>query len=243
MIETAGLQKRFGPVRAVADVSFTARDGSITGLLGANGAGKTTTLRIIAGALRQESGTIRVDGCSPQDDLPVQRRLGALLDHTGLYARLTVREHLAYFGELYGLSRKQINERIQQLLTTLGMNGVAGRRAGELSQGQRMKVALGRAMIHSPQNLLLDEPTNGLDVPTVRALRTILTQMRDAGMCILFSSHVLEEVQALCDTVVILAHGVSVACGSPAEVCRQTGTSSLEMALLSTTGVTGVEHV
>ena len=242
MIEAVALGKRFGPVQAVANVSFTARNGSITGLLGANGAGKTTTLRIIAGVLRQESGSLRVDNCSPENEFPVQRRLGALLDHTGLYSRLTVREHLAYFGELYGLSQQQRDGRIHQLLAILGLDGVARRRAGELSQGQRMKVALGRAMIHSPQNLLLDEPTNGLDIPTVRALRTVLMQMRDAGLCIVFSSHVLEEVQALCDTVVVLAHGVSVARGSFEEVCRQTGTSSLEEALLSVAGESEVEH-
>jgi len=242
MIEAIEVQKRFGPVQAVANVSFAARDGSITGLLGVNGAGKTTTLRIIAGVLRQDAGSVRVGGRSPEDDFPVGKRLGALLDHTGLYARLTVREHFIYFGELYGLSREQIDKRIGELLNILRLDGVAHRRAGELSQGQRMKVALGRAMIHSPQNLLLDEPTNGLDVPTIRSLRTIVTQMRDAGLCILFSSHVLEEVQALCDTVVILAHGVSVACGSTAEVCRQTGTASLEAALLSVAGEAEVEH-
>jgi sodium transport system ATP-binding protein len=241
MIEIVELQKRFGAVRAVANVSFTARNGSITGLLGANGAGKTTTLRMIAGVLRHESGSVRVDGCS-EKDIPVQRHLGALLDHAGLYARLTVREHFVYFGELYVLSRKYINDRTNELLAVLGLSGAADRRVGELSQGQRMKVALGRAMIHSPQNLLLDEPTNGLDVPTVRSLRAVLIQMRDSGLCIVFSSHVLEEVQALCDTVVILAHGVSVACGSPGEVCRQTGTTSLEKALLSMASESEAEH-
>jgi sodium transport system ATP-binding protein len=235
MIEALELQKRFGRVRAVANISFTAQNGSITGLLGANGAGKTTTLRILSGALQQESGCVRIDGRSREEGFPVQAQIGALLDHTGLYSRLTVREHLVYFGELYGLSRIRIGERVQELLSLLGLDPVADRRARELSQGQRMKVSLGRAMIHSPRNLLLDEPTTGLDIPTVRVWRTLLRQMRDAGLCIMFSSHVLEEVQALCDKVVILAHGTSVACGSPEEVCRQIGADSLEAALLCVT--------
>ncbi|HUO32724.1 MAG TPA: ATP-binding cassette domain-containing protein, partial [Bryobacteraceae bacterium] len=188
MIQVQNLTKRFGIRAVVNDLSFTAADGSITGLLGANGAGKTTTLRMICGVLQPDGGTVAVD----------RRRLGALLDQTGIYSRLTVRENLAYFGELRGIPSAELAERVSQVIATLGLGAIADRRTAGFSQGERMKTALGRILLHGPRSLILDEPTNGLDVPTVRSLRDLLRRLRDDGVCIVFSSHVLDEVRALC---------------------------------------------
>ena len=227
MIQVQNLVKSFNNRPAVRSLSFTAPDGAITGLLGANGAGKTTALRMICGVLKPDSGLATTD--------PVGT--GALLDHIGIYPRLTVRENLAYFGMLRGMAPAALAERVSQVLATLGLEAIADRRTAGFSQGERMKTALGRAMLHAPKNLLLDEPTNGLDVPTVRSLRHLLRRLRDAGTCVLFSSHVLEEVSALCDQVVIVDHGRLVAQGSPADLCRQTDSASLEDAFVKLTSV------
>jgi sodium transport system ATP-binding protein len=232
MIEVSGLKKHFGATQAVNNVSFVASDGAITGLLGANGAGKTTTLRIISGLLKADAGTIRIGHAHPQAS---HSTLGTLLDHTGLYPRLTALENVAYFGELHGLSAAHSKTRAAEVLGSLGLQSVANQRVAGFSLGQRTKVALARAIIHSPRNLLLDEPTNGLDVPTVRTLRALLRDMRDAGCCIVFSSHVLEEVEALCDTAVIISDGVVVATGSPREIRQSTNAASLEDAFVKLT--------
>jgi sodium transport system ATP-binding protein len=225
MIQVQDLSKSFDNRPVVRSLSFQACDGAITGLLGANGAGKTTTLRMICGVLQPDSGSVTVD-CAAT---------GALLDHMGIYPRLTVRENLAYFGMLRGMPPALLAERMSHVLAALGLEAIADRRTARFSQGERMKTALGRAILHAPKNLLLDEPTNGLDVPTVRSLRDLLRRLRDAGACVLFSSHVLEEVRALCDQVVIVDHGCLVAEGSPADLCRQTGSASLEDAFVKLT--------
>ena len=236
MIEVRNLCKRFGTVRAVEDVSFLAPDGAITGLLGANGAGKTTTMRMISGALRADAGNIRIDDAQASDGpQALQRRVGALLDHQGLYGRLTARENLVYFGQLRGMTPEILDERVDQVLATTGLTPIAGRRAAGFSQGERIKTALGRILVHSPRNLLLDEPTNGLDVPTVRSLRAWLREMREAGMCVVLSSHVLEEIRVVCDRVVILSRGSVAAQGSPEELCGQTGSTNLEDAFVQLT--------
>jgi sodium transport system ATP-binding protein len=224
MIAIENLHKRYGESIAVDGLSFEARDGEITGLLGANGAGKTTTLRIVAGVLTPESGTVRITGGS----------LGALLDHTGLYGRLTARENIEYFGRLHGLP--SLHERVDEVIGRLGLSAIADRRVGGFSMGERMKVALGRALVHGPRNLLLDEPTNGLDIPTVRSLRDLLRWLRDRGHAIIFSSHVLDEVQSLCDRIVVIARGAVAADGSPDQLCRQTRCGSLEDAYLQLVG-------
>jgi sodium transport system ATP-binding protein len=224
MIETRNLQTSFGAVQAVRDLSFSAPDGKITGLLGSNGAGKSTTLRIICGVLEPDHGSVRIDGS-----------VGALLDHIGLYPRLTARENLEYFGQLHGIPPAQLQQRAEQVLLHLGMETIADRRTAGFSQGERMKTALARAILHSPRNLLLDEPANGLDVPSVRALRSLLRQMRDSGMCIVLSSHILEEVRILCDHVAIVSTGRVVAQGSPEDLCSQTGSASLEDAFIKLT--------
>src|ERR1035438_1979898 len=204
MIQVQDLSKSFDNRLVVRSLSFTAPDGAITGLLGANGAGKTTTLRMICGVLQPESGSVTLDDAGADadaaatgDPLVPQRRLGALLDHMGIYPRLTVRENLAYFGMLRGMPPAVLAERMSQVLVTLGLEAIADRRTAGFSQGERMKTALGRAILHAPKNLLLDEPTNGVDVPTVRSLRDLLRRWRDAGACVVFSSHVLEEVRVL----------------------------------------------
>lgn len=223
MIETHNLQKRFGATTVVDDLSFTAADGMITGLLGSNGAGKSTTLRMICGVLKPDRGAVSAS------------HTGALLDHTGIYTRLTVRENLAYFGSLHGIPRPRLDRRIDELIAILGLEAIAGRRAAGFSQGERMKTALARALVHSPGNLLLDEPTNGLDVPTVRSLHAFLKRMRDEGACIVFSSHQLEEVRTLCDNVVVISKGRLVAQGSPRQICAETGVPSFEDAFVKLT--------
>jgi sodium transport system ATP-binding protein len=234
MIKVQGFCKSFDNRFVVRDLSFQAPDGAITGLLGSNGAGKTTTLRMICGVLQPDSGSILVDGVA-RDPIARQRRMGALLDHMGVYSRLTVRENLLYFGELRRMPPESLKERVDQVLSVLELESIADRRTSGFSQGERMKTALGRAILHSPQNLLLDEPTNGLDIPTVRSLRDLLRRLRDAGTCIVFSSHVLDEVRALCDSVVIISRGSLIAQGSPSEVCSQTNTASLEEAFVKLT--------
>jgi sodium transport system ATP-binding protein len=236
MIKVQGLGKRYDGRVAVRDLSFDAPNGAITGLLGSNGAGKTTTLRMICGVLKQESGFIVVDDVpSDGDTLARQCRLGALLDHTGIYSRLTARENLLYYGRLRCMPPASLNERVDSVISILGLGSIADRRTAGFSQGERMKTALGRAILHSPQNLLLDEPTNGLDVPTIRSLRDLLRRLRDSGVCVIFSSHVLDEVRALCDKVVIISNGSLVATGSPVELCAQTDTISLEDAFVKLT--------
>jgi len=229
MIEVRNLRKQFGAVAVLRDVSFRASDGEITGLLGANGAGKSTTLRTICGVLKPGGGEARIDG-----------GVGGLLDHAGLYSRLTPREIFTFSGQLHGIPRPRLRERVEEVLDFLGMRPLADRRTGGFSQGERMKTALGRAVIHSPKNLLLDEPTNGLDVPSVRALRLLLRRMRDMGTCILFSSHVLDEVRALCDRVVVLSGGRVAGEGTPADLCRQAGVRTLEDAFVALTGTAEV---
>jgi len=238
VIRVERLQKRFGAVQAVDDVGFEARDGAITGLLGPNGAGKTTTLRMLYGVMRPDAGRIQIDDvdavASPQQ---AQSRLGVLPDGFGLYPRLTAREHIHYFGELHGISGDRLRERTEELLQLLDMRAIADRRTGGFSHGERTKVAIARALVHGPRNVLLDEPTHGLDVMSTRAVRTIVRRLRESGHCILFSSHVMQEVSALCDAIVVIAGGKVVARGTPDELRRQTGRSNLEDAFVALAGV------
>ena len=235
MIEVRHLRKSFGSIPAVRDISFTAPDGHITGLLGENGAGKTTTLTLICGLVQGDEGSVRVGS---EDGTPIEcrRRVGALLDHKGLYDRLTAGENIENLGRLHGLAPATLSTRVDAVLRQLGLERIADRRTAGFSQGERMKVALGRAVVHSPAHVLLDEPTNGLDIPTVRGLRDVLRRMRDQGTCIVLSSHVLDEVRALCDSVVIMSHGCVVAAGDAVAVCHQAQRATLEEAFLALTG-------
>jgi sodium transport system ATP-binding protein len=237
VIALEGVEKSFGEVRAVAGVSFRVPDGQITGLLGPNGAGKTTALRIVYGVLRADAGRALVDGVDlGASRLEAQRRLGVLPHAQGLYARLTAREHVLYFGELQGLSGDRLARRADELVRRLGMEDFADRRADGFSQGQRVKVALARALVHDPPNVVLDEPTNGLDVAATRQVRALLHELRDQGRCVLFSSHVMQEVSALCDRVVVIARGRVVAEGTPDDLRRQTGQEHLEDAFVAAIG-------
>jgi sodium transport system ATP-binding protein len=241
MLEVENLHKAFktktGTVRAVDGVSFRAADGQITGLLGPNGAGKTTALRMLYTLMSPDQGAIRVDGIDvAKDPTAARRRLGVLPDARGIYKRLTCRENIAYFGRLHGMAESEIVRRTETLVSALDMGEIADRRTEGFSQGQRTKTAIGRALVHDPKNVILDEPTNGLDVMTTRALREFLHRLRAEGRCVLFSSHVMQEVAALCDRIVIIAHGRVVANGSAEELRASTGESNLEDAFVKAIG-------
>jgi sodium transport system ATP-binding protein len=240
VIEAQHLVKHFGAVTAVRDVSFIAADGRITGLLGPNGAGKSTTLRMLYTVLRPDSGDALIDGHSVRaTPLAAARALGVLSHGAGVYPNLSARENILYFGALQGLTRRAARARAAQLVRLLEMEEFADRRARGFSQGERIKTALARALVHSPRNLLLDEPTNGLDVMAVRALRRLLSTLRDAGHCVLFSSHVMGEVSALCDEVVVIAHGTVLASGTPQTLGAQPG--GLEEAFVQLIAARGAE--
>jgi sodium transport system ATP-binding protein len=241
MIEVENLHKTFhgksGAVKAVDGVSFFARDGEITGLLGPNGAGKTTTLRMLYTLMRPDQGAVRVDGLDAAHEAEAVRRiLGVLPDARGVYKRLTARENIAYFGQLHGLSDAEVARRSAQLIEALGMQDIADRQAEGFSQGQRTKTAIARALVHDPRNVILDEPTNGLDVMTTRAMRGFLRRLRDEGRCVIFSSHIMQEVAALCDRIVVIAKGRVMANGSADELRVQTGEDNLEDAFVKAIG-------
>ncbi|XYJ09925.1 ABC transporter ATP-binding protein [Telluria sp. B2] len=237
MIEVQDVRKQFGEVQALGGVSFQARDGQITALLGPNGAGKTTLLRTLIGLLRRDHGSISIDGVDPeQDPLAVRRNIGFLTDQFGLYERLTTREYLAYFGELNGMGGPALRQRIDEVSELLAMDDILERRAKGFSQGQRIKVALARTLLHRPRHLLLDEPSRGLDVMSTRALRHALAALRQEGCCVIMATHVMQEVTHLCDDVIVIAKGHTVAQGSPEELCRRTGIASLEDAFVSLVG-------
>ncbi|MFO1454681.1 MAG: ATP-binding cassette domain-containing protein [Steroidobacteraceae bacterium] len=237
MIEARRLAKRFGAVQAVREVSFSAPDGRITGLLGPNGAGKSTSLRMVCTVMRPDAGEALIDGVDVAvDPLAARRRIGVLSHAAGLYPHLTGRENVLYFGELHGMARAERERRADELIEMLDMRDCASRRAKGFSQGQRLKTALARALVHRPRNVVLDEPTNGLDVMAVRSLRELLARLRAAGHCVLFSSHVMQEVAALCDEVVVIAHGAVVAAGTTAALIERSGESGLEDAFVRLIG-------
>jgi len=237
MIEVRDLHKAFGKVKAVDGVSFNAADGQITGLLGPNGAGKTTSLRMLYTLMKPDSGQVLVDGIDANlDPQAVRRRLGVLPDSRGLYKRLSSRENIRYFGRLHGMDDALIAQRIEALVKALEMGDIIDRRTEGFSQGQRVKTAIARALVHDPRNVILDEPTNGLDVMATRNMRRFLHQLRDEGRCVLFSSHIMQEVAALCDRIVIIARGQVVAEGTPDELREQTGESNLEDAFVKAIG-------
>ena len=237
MIEVQDLAKHFGKVKAVDGVSFSARDGEITGLLGPNGAGKTTTLRMLYTLMTPDRGRVLVDGVDAQQDAQtVRRNLGVLPDARGLYKRLTARENIEYFARLHGLDQGTMKSRIDTLVKALEMEDIAARKTEGFSQGQRVKTAIARALVHDPKNLILDEPTNGLDVMATRAMRKFLLQQRAEGRCVLFSSHIMQEVAALCDRIVVIAHGRVVADETPDVLRAQTGEANLEEAFVKLIG-------
>jgi sodium transport system ATP-binding protein len=237
MIEVQGLSKSFGKVQAVREVSFTAANGQITGLLGPNGAGKSTTLRMLYTLLKPDTGSALVNGFDVKTSpLDVQSHIGVLSDAQGLYPRLTARENIRYFGRLHDLNGDLLERQIDRLMTLLDMEAIADRRTGGFSTGERLKVAIARALVHNPANVLLDEPTNGLDVKSTRAMRRFICSLREEGKCILLTSHIMQEVVALCDWIVIISNGTVAAQGTPAELLERTGRSNLEDAFIDVIG-------
>jgi len=238
VIEVRDLHKAFGTVKAVDGVSFIARDGEITGLLGPNGAGKTTTLRMLYTLMPPDRGQVLVDGIDAAvDPLGVRRQLGVLPDARGLYKRLTARENIDYFARLHGLPEELLKSRRNALIEALEMGDIADRRTEGFSQGQRVKTAIARALVHDPRNVILDEPTNGLDIMSTRAVRELIRGLRHDGCCVVFSSHIMQEVSALCDRIVVIAQGRVVADGTPDELRRQTGRDDLEDTFVALAGL------
>jgi sodium transport system ATP-binding protein len=240
LLEVENVHAYYGNIHALKGVNLTVEKGEIVTLIGSNGAGKTTTLRMLYALMRPDAGSVDVDGIDavahPQK---AQSLLGVLPDVSGLYPRLTAREHIEYYGQLHGLSGAALAQRIDTLVRTLDMGGIADRPTQGFSHGERTKVALARALVHDPRNVLLDEPTNGLDVMSTRAVRNIIRRLRADGRCVLFSSHVMQEVSALCDSIIVIARGTVVASGTPAELRAQAGHDNLEDAFVA---LAGFEH-
>jgi sodium transport system ATP-binding protein len=233
MISVDGLHKSFGEVKAVRGVSFEAKDGHITGLLGPNGAGKSTTLRVLYTVLRPDQGTATIDGVDVvSHGLEARGRIGTLPHGAGLYPHLTARENIVYYARLYGMDCDLIDEKVQEIIDELDIGDFADRRSKGFSQGQRTKVALARSLVHGPQNIILDEPSNGLDVMAIRSLRELIKTLKAAGKCVLFSSHVMQEVAALCDEIVIIAEGQVVLKDSAEGIRNRTGCDDLEEAFV-----------
>jgi len=238
VIQAEGLVKSFGAVQAVQDVSFKADDGRVTALLGPNGAGKSTCLRILSTILTADAGKAYVGGHEVGTDRnAVLKSMGVLPHATGLYTRLTARENIAYFGELHGIGKAALTNRIDDLVQELEMSAFIDRKVEGFSQGQRIKVALARAIVHNPQNLMLDEPTNGLDVMATRALREIILSLKRQGRCVLFSSHIMQEVANLCDDVIVIGGGQVRFQGTLDELVRSSGEEDLEDAFIRMAGI------
>ena len=241
MIVVDKLHKSFGEVKAVRGVSFGAEDGKITGLLGPNGAGKSTTLRILYTVLRPDSGSASIDGVDVRTDpLGARSRIGTLPHGSGLYPHLTARENIAYYARLSGMANEQIDPAVQEVVEQLDISAFVDRKTKGFSQGQRTKVSLARALVHRPQNVILDEPSNGLDVMATRALRELIRDLRSTGKCVLFSSHVMQEVAALCDEIVIISSGKVAVQDSPDGIRHATGCDDLEEAFVKAIDL--VEH-
>ena len=241
MIEVKNIAKSFeakvdgkrARVVAVEDVSFVANDGRITAMLGPNGAGKTTTLRIIGTLVKADRGQARVGDIDVQTDTrAVRAQLGVLSDARGLYIRLTARENIEYYAQLRSVPSRLGSERLAKMAELLDMGSLLERRVEGFSTGERLKVALARALIHDPHHLILDDPTNGLDVVSTRALRRLLLHLRSTGKCIVISSHIMQEVEQLADEIVIVAHGRTVSHGTAQEIRAKAGTDSLEDAFV-----------
>ena len=234
MIVVKDIHKSFGKVHAVRGVSFDAPDGKITGLLGPNGAGKSTTLRVLYTVLKPDQGSATIDGVDVvSDSLKARERIGALPHGAGLYPHLTARENIAYYATLCGIEKNLVASRVEGIVDLLEIGDFADRRTKGFSQGQRTKVALARALVHDPQNIILDEPSNGLDVMATRSLRRLILKLKDDGRCILFSSHVMQEVAALCDDIVIIANGKVAIDDSADGIRKRTGCDDLEDAFVS----------
>jgi len=233
MIRVDDIHKSFGKVHAVRGVSFEAPDGKITGLLGPNGAGKSTTMRVLYTVLKPDEGHATIDGVDVvADSLGARRRIGALPHSAGLYPHLTARENVAYFAKLCGMDKAEIDDRVAEIIRLLEIEEFAERRTKGFSHGQRTKVALARALVHDPRNVILDEPTSGLDVMATRSLRELILKLKDEGRCVLFSSHIMQEVAALCDDICIIANGKVAIDDSIDGIRERTGCDDIEDAFV-----------
>ncbi|MEO8102470.1 MAG: ATP-binding cassette domain-containing protein [Betaproteobacteria bacterium] len=233
MIEVRELKKQFGAVKAVDGVSFTAKSGAITGLLGPNGAGKTTTIRMIGTLIAIDGGSVKIDDVDVAGDPDGARRAcGMLTDSRGVYTRMTARENIRYYAELRGMDTARSERVLARFVDWLDMGAILDRRTDGFSQGERMKVAITRALIHEPCNVILDEPTNGLDVMSTRALRELIKRLKAEGQTVLFSSHVMQEVAALCDEIIIISKGRVTAQGSTSQLLAMSGKDNLEDAFI-----------
>ena len=240
MIKVDSIHKSFGRVHAVRGVSFEAPDGKITGLLGPNGAGKSTTMRVLYTVLRPDAGVATIDGINVvEDSLGARRRIGALPHSAGLYPHLTARENITYFAKLCGMERAEIDDRVDEIIQLLEIEEFAERRTKGFSHGQRTKVALARALVHDPRNVILDEPTSGLDVMATRSLRELILKLKDEGRCVLFSSHIMQEVAALCDDICIIAHGEVAIDDSIDGIRQRTGCDDIEDAFVEAIKLVG----
>ena len=243
MIAVRDLRKQFGSIKAVDGVSFTAATGAITGLLGPNGAGKTTTIRMIGTLVGIDSGSAQIDDIDVANDPDGARRAcGLLTDSRGVYTRMTARENIRYYAELRGVSVARSEKTLARFVEWLDMKEILDRRSEGFSQGERMKVAIVRALIHEPANVILDEPTNGLDVMSTRALRELIKRLKSEGQTVMFSSHVMQEVAALCDEIVIISHGRVTAQGTAGHLMEISGKQNLEDAFVSLTGVASADE-
>jgi sodium transport system ATP-binding protein len=242
MITVDGIHKSFGKIHAVRGVSFDAPDGKITGLLGPNGAGKSTILRVLYTALKPDQGTANIDGTDVvADSLAVRKKIGALPHGAGLYPNLSARENIAYYANLCAIDNNEVDDRVAAIIKLLEIEELADRRTKGFSQGQRTKVALARALVHDPQNVILDEPTNGLDVMATRSLRRLILKLKDDGRCVLFSSHVMQEVAALCDDICIISNGKVAIDDSIDGIRERTGQEDLEEAFVRAIQMVGGE--
>jgi len=233
MIRVDALNKSFGGIQAVQEITFAAEDGKVTALLGPNGAGKSTTLRILATVIAADSGTAYVDAYEvAANPMAVRSQIGVLPHASGLYARLTARENIVYFGELHGIGRRELGTRVDELIELLEMQDFCDRRVAGFSQGQKIKVALARALVHNPKNIILDEPTNGLDVMATRALRDIIVHLKNEGRCVLFSSHIMQEVANLGDAIVVIGHGRVLFSGTLPQLVEHAQEPDLEDAFI-----------
>ena len=233
MITVTGIHKSFGKVHAVRGVSFDAPNGKITGLLGPNGAGKSTTMRILYTVLRPDEGVATIDGVNvAEDSLGARKLIGALPHSAGLYPHLSARENIAYFARLCGMDKAEIDDRVDEIVRLLEIEDFADRRTKGFSHGQTTKVALARALVHDPRNVILDEPTRGLDVMATRYMRDLILKLKDDGRCVLFSSHIMQEVAALCDDICIIAHGKVAIDDSIDGIRERTGCQDIEDAFV-----------
>lgn len=233
MIKVEGVSKSFGSVNAVNGVSFECHKGQIFALLGSNGAGKTTTIRMISTIIKPDCGRVVVNGYdTTKDQDEVRRSIGVLNSDVGLYGRLTAYENVKYFAKLHGLHTKTIDRRIDELFTLMDMNEFRNRKVEGFSKGMKQKVNIIRAIIHDPSTILFDEPTSGLDVISARNILDFIGECRNRGKCILFSTHIMSEVERLCDRVAIINKGTIIAQGSTKEILEKTSQSTIEDAYL-----------